>query len=105
MVCAPVPGILKAIRSGPPTLGLRLASRIACRSEPAPPSLVFSTLKVLRRHRPSSASRTGRLTLRRRSRRAGVRPRRAFTLLAQAFVDMGGDPFQGDGLRWEEKAG
>src|SRR5437016_2320455 len=42
MVCTPEPGILNAIVP-PPML---LASRIACRSEPVPLSLVFVTVKT-----------------------------------------------------------
>ena len=43
MVCTPAPGMLNAIVSAP---GLDSESRIAWRSEPAPASLVFVTVKV-----------------------------------------------------------
>src|SRR5262245_32704814 len=42
MVCTPAPGMLKVMVSASP---LALASRIACRKEPAPLSLVFVTTK------------------------------------------------------------
>src|SRR5262249_45161698 len=49
---------------------LALASRMACRSEPAPLSLVLSTVKVLGRLRPSRTSHRGRYDGRRDVRRS-----------------------------------
>src|SRR5206468_11488399 len=46
IVCTPVPGMLNAIRSTP---GIASASRIACRREPGPESLVLVTVKVAAR--------------------------------------------------------
>src|SRR5216117_2826843 len=43
IVCTPAPGMLNVIVSAP---GFALASRIACRSEPAPLSLVLVTVNV-----------------------------------------------------------
>jgi hypothetical protein len=43
IVCVPVPGMLNSIPSRP---GLPFASRIACRSDPAPLSFVFVTTMV-----------------------------------------------------------
>src|SRR5262245_12158207 len=54
IVCTPLPGILKWIASP------ALASRIAWRSEPAPLSLAFRTVRVLGRKRSSRDSRNGR---------------------------------------------
>ena len=59
MVWAPGPEMLKAIRSGPLTLGVLLASRMAWRSEPAPLSSVLRTVKVAGTERSSSRSRCG----------------------------------------------
>ena len=56
IVCTPLPAMAKWISSGEPPLGWPLALVIACRSEPAPPSLVFETVNVERRTRGSSAS-------------------------------------------------
>src|SRR5881227_4351575 len=56
----PLGGMLKAIRSGPPTLGLILASRMAWRKEPGPLSFTLKTVNVERRYLLSSASRQGR---------------------------------------------
>src|SRR5829696_212905 len=44
MVWAPLPGMSNSMASAP---GVALASRIACRSEPAPESLVLVTVKVV----------------------------------------------------------
>jgi hypothetical protein len=41
IVCTPEPGIANAMVSAP---ALALASRIACLSDPAPPSAVFVTV-------------------------------------------------------------
>src|SRR5262245_14177709 len=53
IVCRPPPGMLNAMVSKP---ALALASRIACRSEPAPLSAVVETVKVLGTVRSSRRS-------------------------------------------------
>jgi len=55
MVCTPLPPMAKWISSGEPPLAWPLALKIACRSEPAPPSLVFETVKIDRSTRGSRA--------------------------------------------------
>src|SRR5215813_2164934 len=50
IVCGPAPAMLKLTTSG--TFALRFADRIACRSEPAPLSLVLVTTKVAPGARP-----------------------------------------------------
>ena len=42
----PAPGMLKRITSGPFTLAVALASRMACRNEPGPLSSVLVTTKL-----------------------------------------------------------
>src|SRR5579883_2181793 len=54
IVCASAPGMSKMIVSRP---GWALASRIACRSDPSPPSAVLITAYTDRRRRSASASR------------------------------------------------
>src|SRR5260370_39087892 len=74
MVCTPEPGMLKSIRSGP---GFWLASRMACRSEPAPKSRVLVTNITVGRQRSSSASSRG-LRLERRGLGFELRERAEF---------------------------
>src|SRR5262245_34376024 len=57
ITCGPVPGILKLIVFAP---GLELESRIACRSEPSPKSLVLVTVKPESKRRCSMVSKCGR---------------------------------------------
>src|SRR5437879_2627832 len=57
IVWTPAPGMTKTIVSSTPALAW--AARIACRSVPAPLSLVFSTVKVAGSQRFSNSSRYG----------------------------------------------
>ncbi len=62
--------ILVHAEQGPPILAVALASRIACRSDPVPPSLILVTTKVANSERSSSGSKNTRRhrdTARRRS--------------------------------------
>src|SRR4030095_12744923 len=54
IVCGPAPAMLKLITSG--TFVERFADKIACRSEPAPLSLVLVTTKVAHHPGPNSAA-------------------------------------------------
>src|SRR4051812_44200674 len=89
-------GMAKLIVSAP---GLALASRIACRSEPAPLSSVLATVKTAGTHRSSSPSSRGRNRGGWAAGRGRLRDRRAARGRSQEETRMG-DLHCGSGLRY-----
>src|SRR6266545_215631 len=92
MVCTPLPGMANSIRSDP---ALPLASRMACRSEPAPESLVLRTVKAVA---PAGAARANATSEQRALRRDGGTKDRELGIVHPPGVSQGYLRFGARGL-------